>query len=295
MDVTRLRATLARLPPVQWVGVMRGLVRAAPSPADATRNALTFAVMPLLRPLLQRGRRQVVVRVAVDGATHDFHVDSLGDLRALYEVWALREYDVPSLAFAETIIDAGANIGASVAFFKARRPRSTVEAYEPDPANFRKLVRNVGGLPGVTLHRAAISDADGEAVLYSTKQGWDSSLVAGAGKPVRVPCRGLASARRDAGFDRVDLVKLDIEGGEFAVLADPAALDGIGAVVAELHFDLVPDVTLRDVLESCDAFRVTVTNDSSTHATLLAEAEAAAIEKRASQPRSPSTLGTRRR
>jgi FkbM family methyltransferase len=270
VDVSSLPAPLARLPPVQWLGLMRGLARAAPSPAHAARNALTFAVMPLLQPLLQRSGRQVVVRVAVDGAIHDFHVDSLGDLRVLYEVWALRLYDVPSLESAETIIDAGANIGASVAFFKARRPGASIDAYEPDPATYRKLVRNVGGMPGVTLHRAAIWDADGEAVLYSSKQGWDSSLVTPAGKPVQVPCRLLQSARRDARFGRVDLLKLDIEGGEFAVLAAPQALDGIAALVAELHFDLVPDVTLRDVLDRCDAFHVSVTSHSATRMTLVA-------------------------
>jgi FkbM family methyltransferase len=208
-------------PPVQWLGLMRGLVRAAQTPAGGLRNALTFMVMPLLQPVLQRARRQLVVRVALDGVPHEFHVDSTGDLRVLYEVWAVRVYDVPPLRGASTLIDAGANIGASVAFFKARCPNAVVHAYEPDPASFRKLVRNVGSLAGVRLHREAIWTTDGETVLYSSRQGWDSSLIERQGRPVRVACRTLESALREAGLDRVDLVKLDIEGAEFAVLRTP--------------------------------------------------------------------------
>jgi FkbM family methyltransferase len=282
------RRALMLSPPVQWLGLMRGLTRAAPTRAAGLRNALMFAVIPLLQPVLQRAGRQLVVRVGLDGARHDFHIDSAGDLRVLYEVWAVRVYDVPPLQSASTVIDAGANIGASVAFFKARSPNAVVHAYEPDPASFRKLVRNVGWLAGVGLHREAIWTTDGETVLYSSRQGWDSSLIERRGRPIRVACRTLDSARRDAGLDRVDLVKLDIEGAEFEVLRTPGALAGVNALVAELHLDLVPGSTVREARNACHGFRVTVTSHSELRKTLVAAREplsgARAPSPRASAP-----------
>jgi FkbM family methyltransferase len=248
-----------------------GLARLAPSPAAALRNAMIVLMMPLLRPLLQPLRRTLPVHIAADGRVHIFHVDCMGDVQVLYEVWGWRQYDLPSLAEATTIVDAGANVGASVAFFRSRRPEAIIHAYEPDPTTFAKLERNVSGLSGVILHRQAIADHDGVAVLYASANTWDSSLVRGTGAPVAVPCRRLRTALREAGLRRVDLLKLDIEGAEFDVLLDEEALDSTQALVAELHFDFVPDRELRDVLGACAGFNVAVSGDSETRMMLVGQ------------------------
>jgi FkbM family methyltransferase len=265
--------------PRPWLGLMWGLARAAPSPGAGLWNAAMFAIMPLLQPMLKRSGRHLPIRVGLGGSGYELYVDSVGDLKAVYEVWALRTYDVPALQRAEVILDAGANVGASVAFFKARRPLARVHAYEPDPATFGKLARNVGWLPGVVLHQQALGGVDGEAALYSSAQGWDSSLVARRGDPVRVSCRRLATARQEAGLQRVDLVKIDIEGAEFADVRSPGALEEANAIVMELHFDLAPDAVLREVLEACAGFRVTVTGDSTYRMMLMGEREQTAVEE----------------
>ena len=41
----------------------------------------------------------------------------------------------------------------------------------------------------------------------------------------------------DVGVDHVDLLKIDIEGAEFDLLAT-APLDSVGEMVAEIHYDL---------------------------------------------------------
>jgi hypothetical protein len=88
--------------------------------------------------------------------------------------------------------------------------------------------------------------------------------------PVSVACRRLDTALREAALAYVDLLKLDIEGAEFGVLASGRALEGIDAIVAELHFDYVPERGLREVLEACVDFRVDVAGDSSGRMTLVA-------------------------
>jgi FkbM family methyltransferase len=252
------------------LGPLWGLTRLAPSPLLGARNGLLVLLMPLLQSQLQRRGRVVAVALRVNRERRDFFVDCMGDLQVLYEVWSWAIYDVPPLATATTVVDVGANIGAAVAFFKSRRPRAIVHAYEPDPNTFRKLERNVARLSGVVLHQAAIGAVDDRATLFSSPNSWDSSLIARAGSGIDVRCLRLQTARHEAGIGRIDLLKIDAEGAEFDVLEDHDALDGVAAIVAELHFDLVPGKALAEVLDACAGFRATVTGDSSGRMTMLA-------------------------
>jgi FkbM family methyltransferase len=258
--------------------VALALARLAPSPPSALRNALVVASVALLRTVLQRTGRCLPVEVEFDGWSQRFAVDCAGDVLVLWEVWALKVYDVPPLEHASAIVDAGANIGAAASFFKARRPQCLVHAFEPDPRTFRKLVRNVGGVPGIVLHREAISDQDGTGTFYSSRDSWDSSLMPTAASlmpatpnTVVVQCRRLQTVRREAHLDAVDLLKLDIEGGEFAVLLAPAGLDGVRAIVGELHFDLTPEHQPAEIIEACRAFRVALSGDPHGRMVLVAE------------------------
>lgn len=251
-------------------GPLWGLARLAPSPILAARNAVLVLAMPVLQPQLQRRGRLLTVSLRVNGARRDFFVDCMGDLQVLYEVWSWGIYDVPPLATATTVVDIGANIGAAVAFFKSRRPHAIVHAYEPDPHTFRKLARNVAALPGVVLHQAAIGPVDGRVMLFSSPNSWDSSLVVRAGRGIEVRCKRLETARREAGIQRIDLLKIDAEGAEFDVLDDHDALQGVAAIVAELHFDLVPTKALEDVLDACAGFHATANGDRAGRMTMLA-------------------------
>lgn len=261
--------------------VALSLGRLAPTPPRALRNGMVVAAVALFRPILRRMDACLTVCLQIDGTSQRFAVDCAGDVLSLWEVWARRVYDVPALAQAETIVDAGANIGAAAAFFKARRPDCIVYALEPDPRTFGKLVRNVGAVPGIVLRRQAISSRDGLATFYSSRDSWDSSLLGSAASlmpttPDRivVPCVRLETLRREAHLDGVDLLKLDIEGEEFAVLA--AGLDGVRAIVAELHFDLAPDHDPAAVTAACRDFSVELAGDSHGRMTLVAERRRAA-------------------
>jgi hypothetical protein len=55
--------------------------------------------------------------------------------------------------------------------------------------------------------------------------------------PVRTST--LASVFRDHGLDQVDLLKVDVEGAETEVFADPAPLANVRAIVGEIHETLI--------------------------------------------------------
>src|SRR5208337_4541373 len=61
---------------------------------------------------------------------------------------------------APIVVDLGANVGSFAAWALFRWPNSVVHCYEPLPANFELLRRNLGALEGARVHlnNCAIGD-----------------------------------------------------------------------------------------------------------------------------------------
>jgi FkbM family methyltransferase len=208
--------------------VGQGWRLSALAPTPAARLRVLASVVWLALPLVLRPRRLALPL----GRYGRLHVADAADLAAVEEVLLEREYDVPGLERAEVIVDLGSHIGTSIAFFHARYPEARIYGFEPDPATFAKLEANVAGLDRVTVQQAAVGDAAGESVLYASPYSLASSLVASDGDRRPMPVRTVTV---DAlGLDRIDLLKVDVEGAERHVLAG-ADLDRVGAVVGELH------------------------------------------------------------
>ena len=122
------------------------------------------------------------------------------------------------------ILDCGSNIGMSVLFFKKLYPNARIVAFEPDPITFETLRHNVNqnGLSDVDLHQIAIGERAGTIELFRDASPDSSSLVMStlrqrhAGPCVMVPVRRLSEFISS----EIDLLKIDIEGAEDAVLSD---------------------------------------------------------------------------
>ena len=96
----------------------------------------------------------------------------------------------------------------------------------------QRLRRNAGQLEGVEVHELALADRDEEVRFFSAEQGWASSLE-GDGRPVPVRGRTLDTLLDDLGLREVDLLKVDIEGSEFALIESQRLAD-IGVIIGEL-------------------------------------------------------------
>lgn len=118
-------------------------------------------------------------------------------------------------------IDVGAHLGGFT--IRAARRCRLVIALEPDPRNYRYLVENIrlNNLTNVVaLPIAAYSEAC-TLTLWLGRRSGESSLLADwdvTDAAVKVPARRLDDAVEMVGVDRVDLVKVDVEGAEHHVL-----------------------------------------------------------------------------
>lgn len=186
---------------------------------------------------------QVSVRLPAEGCEVLLR-PATSDLPTFRQVILNREYDSPDLpAQAATIVDAGGNIGLSAVVFAARYPTARLIVVEPDAANFALLARNTAAFGDrIVPERAALWTHDGE-IAFATQDAagrslgaWGGQVVAGAGGET-VPCVTMDTLIRRHGLDRIDILKVDIEGAEAEVFADRATgwLDRVGMVIVETH------------------------------------------------------------
>jgi FkbM family methyltransferase len=116
------------------------------------------------------------------------------------------------------IIDCGANIGLSVLYFKMLFPDAQIVAFEPDPEIFHVLRQNIlaNHISNVELvNKALWSHA---AVLSFCREGADAGRVLSNEKAADVRVEGVPLSPYLT--QSADLVKIDIEGSEVAVVRE---------------------------------------------------------------------------
>ena len=136
------------------------------------------------------------------------------------------------------ILDCGANVGLASLFFHRLYPQARITAFEADPSLFQMLDANLkaNGAAAVEIRHAAIWTSTG--TLTFRCEGSDSGMIdslpgAVAGAATTVPSLRLRDVLE---AEPVDLMKLDIEGAEDAVLADcEPMLHRVKALVMDLH------------------------------------------------------------
>jgi FkbM family methyltransferase len=213
------------------------------APSPAARARVLGSVIWLALPLVLRPRR-LALPLAAYG---DVLIEDAADLAVVEEVLLGAEYEVPGLDDVEVVVDLGSHIGTSILFFRARYPEARIYGFEPDPATFAKLEANVAGHDGVTVQRRAVTGAGGESVLYASSYSLRSSLARGwaDSRSVTVPAVTFDELVAELRLDRIDLLKLDVEGAEYGVLAGSKGLQRVRAIAGELHPQLTdPDAFL---------------------------------------------------
>jgi len=126
-----------------------------------------------------------------------------------------------------TVLDIGANIGI-YSLLSAKRLGGTgaVHAFEPTPFVADRLRDNIrlNDFQNVRVNQMALSDRAGTARFYLHEEADCSSLGAVSSNSIEVDTMSLDEYVRRAGLDRVHLIKIDVEGGEFRVLLGARAL-----------------------------------------------------------------------
>ncbi len=177
----------------------------------------------------------------------DYAVDlrlQTSDIETFEQIFISNDYNSSELPnSAEFIVDLGATVGLSTVFFGLKYPQAKILSVEPESGNFDVMTRNTAALGDrIQKLHAAVSIKDGEINLDT--EGEDGASLDAWGVQVSdrpggrlTPCFKLNTLIETAGFERIDILKVDIEGAELDIFAHDAAewLPKVNFIIVETH------------------------------------------------------------
>jgi len=142
------------------------------------------------------------------------------------------------------VLDLGANVGCSSAWFLATWPGCHVVAVEPDRESWRVLTENLApyGDRATVIYGAAWSKLAPLRMVetpFRDGRAW-SRQVRECAKGEPSDCPGMLVRDLALGNPRIALLKCDIEGAEVELFRDAYWLGMVDAIAIELHDDAGP-------------------------------------------------------
>src|SRR3984957_16700899 len=178
-----------------------------------------FGVLLAAKSRFMGRSSQVVVEVA--GIRHPVHLRvSAADVWLCQQILLEAQYECTLSIVPRVIVDAGANIGLASIFYANKYPEAKIIAIEPEPSNYEMLQKNVALYPNIVPIHAALWNQKkrllGSSVAaghhaYQVKEeiGLDDDRRHGSVRGI-----SLLELMTDLGIQRIDLLKVDIEGSE---------------------------------------------------------------------------------
>jgi FkbM family methyltransferase len=214
--------------PTRWHGTLIAMAHALPAAAPSCGR-----LVPLLRRPVRYGVDHAL-DVVVWGLK--LRLAPRGNIAEAKLLFAPQYFDPQERAFVarvlrpgDTFVDVGANVGAySFWAHQCVGPTGRIIAVEPDPQMRERLRFNLrsNALDHVLVVPQALSDHVGEALLYvnpaqrgeNTLQPARAQAAGGVRQAHTVALDTLLHALQSRGIERIDALKIDIEGHELTVL-----------------------------------------------------------------------------
>lgn len=166
-------------------------------------------------------------------------LNTFHDLVTVWVIFCRHEYKIPKNA--KVVIDAGANIG-TFSVYAAGEKVEKIYAIEPFPETFSQLQKNIqsnGLSKKVKLNALALADQTGTRNMDLTEGPSQSRGLLKDTDPegLKVETSTLSDFLHNIGQNEVDMLKIDIEGGEHEVFqsATPEVIQKIKYIAMEYH------------------------------------------------------------
>lgn len=167
---------------------------------------------------------------------------------------AITAYIASRLSPNGVFVDVGGHIGLISFDVAVRRPDVTIHAFEPNEVNVKAWLHNQGlnSASSAQLTRAGLGDREGE-MRFDVPTDSSSGMVNEAGE-ITVPVTTLDRYCAAQGITYIDVLKIDVQGHEAAVLHGASELldaGAVGTVICEICEPLLrlAGATRDDVVE----------------------------------------------
>ncbi len=166
------------------------------------------------------------------------------------EIFEEETYKFQSLHTKPYIIDCGSNIGLSIIYFKTIYPEAKIIGFEPDGKIFELLDHNIKsfGYDDVTLHNKGVWIS--ETSLWFHSEGSLGGAILDQSGDEKNMVRIDTVRLREFLDEKIDFLKIDIEGAEMDVLEDcKDKLSNVENIFVEYHCRVNEPQRLSALLE----------------------------------------------
>jgi FkbM family methyltransferase len=161
------------------------------------------------------------------------------DVLVLWQAFGMRECDIDLPTEPRFIVDGGAYVGYTSVFFANKYPGARVVAVEPSNSNGALLRVNTRDFPNIhVLPMGLWSEPAHLKIVNPEALSWGFRFATvPPGTPGAVEAISIPALMARFGADRIDILKLDIEGAEEALFSSGCEqwLDKVGAIIVEVH------------------------------------------------------------
>ncbi|MCX6554745.1 MAG: FkbM family methyltransferase [Candidatus Aminicenantes bacterium] len=161
------------------------------------------------------------------------------DYKVFRDVFLYNEFKLPIHINPKFIIDAGAYTGLSTLYYSLKYPQAKIAAIEPDASNFEILKKHTEKLPNIIRIKAGVWHKNAFLKFVDKNvEEWSFQVEEVSGfEKYDVEAVTIDAVLKKAGFDRIDILKLDIEGSEKELFSGnyDVWMDKVNIIVIELH------------------------------------------------------------
>ena len=180
----------------------------------------------MMSAVLGRPKAQFLNRVLLSMALRGMGVDNHGETQADERLFVRKR--LAKLTQTPIVFDVGANVGQYASILFEEVPHSRVYSFEPNPFAFSQLVAGIHQ-PDFHAFNLAVGSAPGPATMFDHVEGegtFHGSLVKGVienvhhdrAREIPITVTTIDNMMNELKLDRIDLLKIDVEGFEAEVL-----------------------------------------------------------------------------
>ncbi|HEX9423775.1 MAG TPA: FkbM family methyltransferase [Pyrinomonadaceae bacterium] len=178
-------------------------------------------------------------------------IESSGEIWVLSQIVSKACKDNPS----PVLFDVGANVGDYSLCLRDHMPAARIYAFEPAESVYQELVSRIDGAGAdqIKPYKVGFSDSEKLVKLYSyTVEGHDASVLSSIDQRLPTQVLDVRTHRSDEievqtvdgfcaahGIDRIDFLKLDVEGHELSVLRGAQRMLTAG-LISMIQFEFGP-------------------------------------------------------
>jgi len=189
-------------------------------------------------------KKSQIISFKYNGKIVRLSVRDIVDLAIIFEIFVSKIYPMEESNSEEVIFDVGAHSGFFTIYAKTFMPNAIVYLFEPEPSSFKNLEKNLA-LNNLDhdlktkIYNFGLSDINQEATFYRNKSSAYSSLFKrnDSSISIKVHLKSLVNFLDENKIKSIDLLKIDIEGGEYDLLLrlDHKRFKDIGKLFVEIH------------------------------------------------------------